>query len=79
MPLYFFDIHNDVEAEDLEGRELPDLDAARTEAIKGARALIADSVVTHGRIVMHHSITVADEGGKLLLTIPFSDVVTIKP
>jgi hypothetical protein len=78
MPLYFFDIHNDVETEDLRGRELHDLDAARSQAVNAARELIADSVVTHGRIVMHHSITVADEGGKLLLTIPFSDAVTIK-
>jgi hypothetical protein len=78
MPHYFFDIHNDIEATDPEGAELPDLDAARLRAIQGARALIAEHIIQTGRIVMGHSIEVRDENGETLLTIPFSEVLDIR-
>jgi hypothetical protein len=44
MPLYFFDeIAGFIVIEDDAGIELPDLNAARLEAVKGAREQIAES------------------------------------
>jgi hypothetical protein len=77
MPRYFFHIYNDVIAEDEEGAELPDMAAAREHAICGARSLMAEEVVA-GRLCLHHRIEVADEQGRVVMKIPFRELVNIE-
>lgn len=42
MPRYFFHVHDGVDFEDLQGSELPGIDAARKEAVRFSAALLAD-------------------------------------
>jgi hypothetical protein len=44
MPHYYFNIYNDETTLDEEGRELPDLAAARELALDSARDLVCESV-----------------------------------
>ena len=77
MPRFFFNVYDDVIATDEEGLELPNLAAARLQAVKGARDLIV-SQVKHGYMVLSHWIDVADDQGKVVLTVRFADAVDIK-
>jgi hypothetical protein len=61
---------------DDEGVEAPSVEAARTEAVRGARSIIADDV-THGRLDLKAQIEVADEAGSTVAVIPFEDVIEI--
>ena len=75
MPIYFFDLYNSTGfVPDDEGRELPDPEAARAEAIQGARSLIADEVLK-GRLDLDGRIEVHDGAGSLLFTICFSEAI----
>lgn len=78
MPQYFFDLHNDVDAIDYEGLDLPDVQAARRHALGEARAMIQASVADSGRIDLRHNIQVRDETGAILHVIRFEDAVVIK-
>ena len=77
MPLYYFNLHDDIEVIDDEGRQLPDVAAARLEAVKGAREIICHQVM-HGRINLSHRIEVEDEHRRPVLTLPFRSVLTIE-
>ncbi len=77
MPRFFFNVDDDIIAKDDEGLELPSVAAARLEAIRSARELIADQV-RHGHFVLSHWIDVVDEHGDPVLTITFRDAVDIK-
>lgn len=61
VPRCFFDLHNDVDAQDREGRDLPHVNAVVAEAVKEARSLIKASVDETGRIDLRHHIDVRDE------------------
>ena len=78
MPHYFFDLHNDVHARDEEGKELPDLDGAKANALQEARAMIQASVADLGRIDLRHYISVRDETGFVVLNMHFEDAVTVQ-
>ena len=75
MQHYHLNLYNDVVVPDEEGIELPDLPAAKARAIEAVRALIADSVIEGRLIKLHHRVEIADDGGKVLAVIPFSEVV----
>ena len=77
MPRYFFNVYDDVIAADEEGIELPNDQAARLQALIGARDIIA-SQIKHGYLVRSHWIDVMDERGELLLKLTFGDAVEIK-
>ena len=77
MPRYFFNVYDDVIAHDDEGLELPNIAAARLNAMRGARDLIAEQV-RHGYFVLSHWIEVLDEAGETVLTLPFREAVDIK-
>ena len=77
MPRYFFHVYDDIIAHDEEGLELPNLAAARLNALKGARDLIGEQV-RRGYLVLSHWIDVVDEQGEKVLTITFRDAVDIK-
>lgn len=74
---YFFHVYDDVVAQDEEGRELPSFEAARLEALRGARALIGEQV-KHGYIVLSHWIDVHDEADEKLLTLRFGEAIDIR-
>ena len=78
MPRYHFHVYNDLVALDEEGKELPSIEAAREEAIRGGRALMAEQLMEAGRMRLQHRIEVADENGRVLLTIPFRELVNIE-
>jgi hypothetical protein len=77
VPRFYFHVYDDVIAQDEEGMELPNLAAARLNAIRGARDLIAEQV-RHGHFVLSHWIDVVDEQGEKVLTVTFREAVDIR-
>ena len=78
MPRFFFDLHNDMDAPDREGQDLPDLRSAQVQALKEARVIIGASVLEHGKIDLQHFIRVRDESGKAVYMVEFGDAVAIE-
>lgn len=77
MARYFFDLHNDMDSVDVEGRDFPDLQAARSTAVKEARAMICASVTADGRINLRHCIKLRDESGAIVCVVHFEDAVEV--
>ena len=77
MPRFFFNVYDDRIAIDDEGLELPNLAAARLQAIRGARDIIAEQV-RHGYFILSHWIDVIDADGEKVLTLTFRDAIDIK-
>jgi hypothetical protein len=78
MPRYFFHLRNDLSVDDEEGIELPDLESARARAERYALDMSAASVLEHRKLNLHHRIEVADETGRLVLTVKFGDVLSVE-
>ena len=78
MPLYFFDLHNDMDAPDAEGQDLSDLHAAERQALREARQMIAASVTEQGKIELRHNIQVRDESGATVHWVEFEDAVSVQ-
>lgn len=77
MPRYFFHLHNDVEARDEEGVELPDLEAARRHAASNALFTLGETAKEQGQINLAHRIDIEDSDGNVLATVHFRDVIRI--
>ncbi len=78
MPRYFLHICDRVGIhEDTEGRELPNLAAARAAAINEARAIL-EAELRLGVLDLNSIIEIEDETGKPLMTVPFADAVEIQ-
>lgn len=78
MPRFFFDLHNDVDALDDEGKVLPDLESARENALREAREMIQASVAESGKIDLRHHIDIRDESGATLHVMRFEDAVAVR-
>jgi hypothetical protein len=66
MPRYFFHVRTDTKIEcDKVGLELPDLTAARDQAILGARDL-ANEMALRGRDTAGWTLDIANEAGQIL-------------
>ena len=77
MARFFFHLHECGKTLiDEEGRELPDLEAARFRAMQGARDLMCGEI-EQGRLCLGCSIEVTDESGASVLTLAFRDAVRI--
>lgn len=77
VPRYYMHVSNGHGfAEDHEGRDLPDDETAREEAVKGARDLMA-SEVREGQLDLSAFIEVEDETHKRLFTVTFAEAVKI--
>ena len=76
MPRFFFHLHNDIDAFDEEGVELPSIEAARAMARHSVQFAAAESIKDHGHLVLRHRIDIADETGAIVETVRFGDVVT---
>ena len=77
MPRFYLHMRNDRTVEDREGLILEDADAARLEAIRSARDILAAEIRT-GRLDLAGEIEVADENGQPILTVPFRQAIVIE-
>ena len=77
MPRFFFHLYNDIISTDEEGRELPDLEAARTAAVQEVRSVMTEDVLK-GKVTLSHRIVVADENGCVVATVRFADAVEVE-
>jgi hypothetical protein len=78
VTLYFLHIHNSHgDAEDDEGMSANSLAEARERAVTGIRSLLA-SEAANGEINFAGRIDISDEAGKLLLSVPFTDALSVK-
>ena len=76
MPKFFFHVRDsDGEiSRDCEGQELPDLEAARAEAINANREMLGERLL-HGGSLNHRQIEIADAQGSVLACVNASDVL----
>lgn len=77
MARYHLHVHcDDRVAEDEDGIECFNLEAAREEALKGARSILADDMM-RGQIDLRGRIDIADDTDSVVETIRFEDAVKI--
>jgi hypothetical protein len=60
---------------DPDGSNHSDLDAARTEAIDGARQIISQAVLSGSPLGMQRSFQIDNADGETLLNVPFTDAI----
>jgi hypothetical protein len=78
MARYFLHIHNSHgSAEDDEGLEAKSLSEAREKAVAGIRSLLS-AEAANGEMNLKGRIDISSEAGELLLSVPFSEAITIK-
>ena len=77
MQRYFINIYNDADVMDEEGSDFPDMTAAKDLAIRGARAMMAEHIISGRPINRGHRVEIADCSGKVLAVIPFGEIITI--
>lgn len=75
MPKYFLNLryHRDLICDEA-GSDLPDLEAARAEAIGAARALMANGM-REGRLLSNGQFEITDNGGATVLVVRFTEVI----
>lgn len=78
MPRYFFDLRDDMDVLDEEGKELPDPQSAKAHALTEARQMVQASIAEHGHIDLRHHIDVRDENGTIVSVLHFEDAVTVR-
>ena len=77
MPLFHLNLRNaSVKADDEEGVDVADMDAARDQAIAGIRGFLSHEVIT-GKLDLRGQIDITDESGASVMIVPFSDAVTV--
>jgi hypothetical protein len=78
MPRYFFHLRDHGEVfEDLEGTELDDDQAARTEALLTARELLRIGQLSV-REWLGRSYEVLDESGRIVAVVPFPEAIDVE-
>ena len=78
MPRYYFNLRDDIDAVDEEGRELPDLEAARDAAVLYAVEMAGASVTEQRKLDLRHRIEVSDDAGEVVDSVEFRDVITVE-
>lgn len=76
MQRYYLHIYEDAHVRDEEGMIFPDVQAAKEEAIRCARCIMADQVLV-GRISLSGRVEVEDENRRPLFTLPFSSALDL--
>jgi hypothetical protein len=78
MPHFYLHVRNvKTYAPDEEGEDFPDLAAAREKALIGARSILSEEV-KGGALDLRGAIEIADEKGEIVLTVPYSEAVTVQ-
>ena len=72
MPRFFFNVLNDIRADDATGVVLPDLKAAHGEALKDIQDIVHDHFSTLRSAWSAWSIEICDEDKNVLLVVPFT-------
>lgn len=76
MPRYFFNIvEGNSSAIDPDGADLPDVAAARREAVLSVRAIVGDDLRSGGSFTADRRIEVTDESGKVVFSLSFTDAI----
>jgi hypothetical protein len=76
VPIYHFHVRGGpLSVDDEEGVTLPDDEAARREALRGARSILAAEVL-EGRLPLAERIEVVDGEGRAVLTLGFDAAFT---
>ena len=66
MPHYYFHVREGSElSKDTEGQDLPNVEAARKEAISASREMLGEKLL-HGGSLNHRTIEIADETGHVV-------------
>ncbi len=78
MPRYYFNLRNDIDVRDEEGRVFPDLDTAREWAECEARFEISEGIKRDSRINLDHRIEITDPQRRIIETVFFRDVIQIE-
>ena len=78
VPRFYFDLHRSGVKADHEGLELPDLEAARREAIREARSVVTESL-QRGHLPPEYRIEVRDERDETVLVVPFFKAIELDP
>jgi hypothetical protein len=74
MPRFFMHVREaDELIEDLDGSDLPDLEAARAEATAAAREIAAEHLKTC-KALGARRFEIWDDAGRMLATVPFPEV-----
>jgi len=73
MPRYYFNLENERPFHDVDGLELPDVDAVRAEAVAFARDLMR--LAPERRDWSHWAVCVTDDAQKPAFTMAFSELV----
>ncbi|HEX4737140.1 MAG TPA: hypothetical protein VH331_06225 [Allosphingosinicella sp.] len=76
MPRFYFHVYNDIVAIDEEGLDLPDVDAAREQALESARELVCEGI-HKGQLNLDHRIEIEDENHNKVLTLTYRDAFTV--
>ena len=75
MPKFFIHARRGDEiARDLEGQDLPDLEAAQAAALQSVRELLAEEIKHETRLPLD-SMIISDESGRELKTIRATDIL----
>jgi hypothetical protein len=78
MLRYFFHLRDGLEISyDREGRELPNLEAARAKAIESARHTMAKAILCGERLGMTREFQVEDENGRTVALVPFRKAIVL--
>ena len=78
MPHFFMHLTDgDKRTDDPQGRSFADLPAARDEAVRAAREIVAEKV-RHGEVVDGEAIEICDASGMLLDTVTLKSVFQVK-
>ncbi len=78
IPRYYFHVRNgNGLVEDDEGRNLPDRDTARAEALKGVRSMLSEDVLS-GFLDLQGTIDVVEEAGEPVLSLDFGEAVDVR-
>lgn len=78
MPQFHLNIFSDVEAQDYEGIDRPDLDRVIAEAVAGVRDLVASGIREGRPVYRSYRIEITDEVGNLLHTVYFRDALDLR-
>lgn len=75
--MYYFDCYEPgLQLKDDEGVHLPDIDEARSFAIKGIRCMLA-AQLRDGCLDLTGSVSIRDASGARVLTIPYTEAVHV--
>jgi hypothetical protein len=75
MPRYFFHVREGADiSRDTEGQELPNVEAARQEAVSANREILGEKLL-HGGSLNGRTIEIADETGRVVDEVSAADVL----